>query len=232
MIDGELLKMRDAVREKVDVLDISEDFMIDLVFNTLSFDNFISEKDDVVKVFKGQTEGITPDKIQLIENQKNAFLCIIKMVKENIPMNEDNLKDLHQIVMTEFSNIGGLYRNVDISVKGSNHTPPSHIKVYDRMKKYFDYTLTEPDKSNLFEYISYCHLQLAKIHPFLDGNGRTSRLVLNYQLMRFGFLPVIIRREDFNNYFDCLEAFKVNKNILPFIRFLENLEKESLAKFL
>ena len=217
MIDGELLKMRDAVREKVGVLDISEDFMIDLVFNTLSFDNFISEKDDVVKVFKGQTEGITPDKIQLIEN---------------IPMNEDNLKDLHQIVMTEFSNIGGLYRNVDISVKGSNHTPPSHIKVYDRMKKYFDYTLTEPDKSNLFEYISYCHLQLAKIHPFLDGNGRTSRLVLNYQLMRFGFLPVIIRREDFNNYFDCLEAFKVNKNILPFIRFLENLEKESLAKFL
>ena len=228
MIDGELMKLRDNAKEKIDFLEISEDFLTDLVFNTLSFDNFIDNREDVVNVFNGKTEDISPDKIQLIENQKNAFAFVLKMVKEDIPMDENNLKDLHQIIMDGFSNIGGLYRNVDISVKGSNHTPPSHIKVYDRMKKYFEYTLTKPDDKNLFEYISYCHLQLAKIHPFLDGNGRASRMVLNYQLMRFGFMPVIIKREEFNNYFDCLEAFKVNKNINPFVRFLENLVKTSL----
>jgi Fic family protein len=230
MIDGELMKMRDMVKEKITPLEFSEEFLIDLVFNTLSFDAFLDDRDEVVKVFKGETEGITPDKVQLINNQKNAFLFILKMVKENIPMDENRLKDLHQIIMAGFSDIGGLYRNVDISVKGSNHTPPSHIKVYDRMKKYFEYTLSEPNENNLFEYIAYCHLQLAKIHPFLDGNGRASRCVLNYQLMRFGFMPVIIKREDFNNYFDCLETFKVNKNIIPFVRFLEDLEKEALTR--
>lgn len=228
MIDGELMKLRDTAKEKIDFLEISEDFLIDLVYNTLSFDNFIDNKDDVVNVFSGEHQNLSDEKVQLILNQKEAFAFILNLVKENIPMNENNLKDLHQIIMNGFSDIGGLYRNVDISVKGSNHTPPSHIKVYDRMKKYFEYTLSEPDNNNLFEYISYCHLQLAKIHPFLDGNGRASRMVLNYQLMRFDFMPVNIKREEFNNYFDCLEAFKVNKNINPFVRFLENLEKDSL----
>lgn len=231
MIDGELLKLRDKAKIKKDFLSIDNDFMIDFVFNSLSFDNFISEKNDVIKVLNNDSEAVNEEVKRLITNQRDAFLRIVEMVKNGEKMDEDNLKDLHQIIMRGFSEIGGLYRNVDISVKGSNHTPPSHIKVYDRMKKYFDSTLIEPE-NNVFEFISYCHLQLAKIHPFLDGNGRLSRLVLNYQLLRFGFAPVIITKDLFNTYFDCLEEFKVNKNIIPFIRFLEQLEEESLNKIM
>ncbi|MFA5543010.1 MAG: Fic family protein [Bacilli bacterium] len=231
MIDGELMKLRDRAKNKVDFFKCTDDFLVEFVFNSLSFDNFITNKEDVIKVLNNDTKDVDEQVILLVNNQKNGLLKIFEMVNENQPMNENNLKDLHQIIMNGFSDIGGLYRNVDISVKGSNHTPPSHIKVYDRMKKYFDFTEEDPT-NNLLEYISYCHLQLAKIHPFLDGNGRTSRLVLNYQLLKHGFMPVIIKRSQFNTYFDCLEEFKVNKNIRPFVRFLEDLETTALEKVL
>ena len=116
--------------------------------------------------------------------------------------------------------LGGLYRNVDISIKGSNHTPPSYLKVYDRMKKYFDSLLDST--MDIWEKIAFSHLQLAKIHPFLDGNGRLARLVLNYELLLNGFKPVIIYKDKKNEYFDLLEEFKVNKNINPFIDFLKS----------
>lgn len=227
MIDGELLTMRSNVNKNINLLDIPEDFMINQTFNGLSFEYDSITRDEVKKVFHGETDGIDPKNVLLITNHKNAFSHVVKMVKENWQMDEDNLKDLHQILMDSYSDIGGLYRNVDISLKGSNHTPPSHIKVYDRMKKYFNYCLEGPD-DDLLKYIAYCHLQLVKIHPFLDGNGRLARLVLNYYLLKYDFMPVIVTYEERHKYFKLLEEFKVNKNIDPFIIFLIELEKRAL----
>ena len=75
----------------------------------------------------------------LINNQANALDFVINLVKNNEELTENKLKDLHEVLMNDILEVSGLYRNVDISIKGSNHTPPSHIKVYDRMNKYFDY---------------------------------------------------------------------------------------------
>lgn len=231
MIDGELFALQEIAKNKPEYLEISPNDLIDLVFCSLSFDSDRITRENVVSVLVGRSEFIEPAIIQIVLNQKDGFLRVAQMAKENTPMDETHLKDLHQILMRGFSDIGGLYRNVDISLNYSLHTPPSYIKVYDRMKKYFEFTLTEPNE-NEFEYIAYCHLQLAKIHPFLDGNGRLARLVLNYHLMRKGFLPLTITKENRPEYFLHLEEFKVNKNILPFINYLKKLELISLNKFL
>jgi len=229
MINGELFKMRDAAKEKVDFLNVPEEFVVDQIFNGLSFESDHISRDEVVKCLNG--EKIDENKALLITNHKNAFMLAVKMVKEQIPMNENNLKDLHQTLMEGISNIGGLYRNVDISINGSNHTPPNHLKVYDKMKKYFDYVHEGP-KDNILEYIAYCHLQLAKIHPFLDGNGRLARIVLNYHLLSNNLMPVFVKFEERKRYFSLLEEFKVNKKTQPFIDFLVELETRSLKKVL
>ena len=98
------------------------------------------------------------------------------------------------------------------------------------MAKYFVF-MQEGPKGDLWEYISYLHLQLAKIHPFLDGNGRLARLVLNYELMKNGFMPVIITSDERDKYFSALESFKVDKDIKPFMDFLENLEMKSIQTY-
>lgn len=226
----ELLVALEEAKAKGNLTEISDEFLLSLVHSALSFDDNDLKVEEVKNVLDGQYIGISSDKVRRITNQKNAFLKIVSMVKEGVKLTEDELKDLHQILM-EGSNIpGGLYRNVDISVKGSNHTPPSYVKVYDRMEKYINY-ITEGPKEDVLEYISYCHLQLAKIHPFLDGNGRLARLVLNYELMNNGYAPVIITADERDKYHSVLEKFKVEKEIEPFKSYLKELELKSIKKY-
>lgn len=230
MAQSELLTALEEAKAKGSLLEISNDFLLNLVHSALSFDDNELKIEEVQDVLSGQYVGINSDKVRRITNQKNAFLRIVTMAKEGIKLTEDELKDLHQTLMDGFNIPGGLYRNVDISVKGSNHTPPSYIKVYDRMEKYFNY-IAEGPKEDVLEYISYCHLQLAKIHPFLDGNGRLARLVLNYELMSNGFAPVIITADERDKYHHALEQFKVEKEINPFKDYLKELELKSIKQY-
>ena len=198
---------------------VSKDFLIDFVQNTLSLEGKPVCKETVNAVFEDLEADVNEKEKKSIINAFNAFSFILNLLENKEELDENKLKDLHEIIMDGFGN-GGLYRNVDISIKGSNHTPPSHIKVYDRMKKYFD-TINQ-DGVELYEQIAFSHLQLAKIHPFLDGNGRCARLVLNYNLLKNSLKPIIIEASKKDEYFNYLEEFKVNKDITPFINFLKN----------
>lgn len=221
-----ILALNDAKRKECYVA-LPEEFICKLIFSSVSFDDSNIKEEDVIKVFKGEFTGVSSDKVQKIINQKSALEKVISMVNNNEPMNENALKDLHQLLCEGTNIIGGLYRNVNISVKGSNHTPCSHEKVYDRMDKYFRF-IEDGAKGDLFEYISYIHLQLLKVHPFLDCNGRLSRLVLNYELLNNGYAPVLFLNETRDEYFKTVEAFKVEKEITPFIDFLMKEELKSL----
>mgnify|MGYP003327441894 CR=1 FL=1 len=190
----QLILALNEAKQQENYFALPEEFISKLIFSSISFDDPSFKEEDVTKVLKSQFTGVSAEKVQKITNQKNALYKVIDMAKNNIEMTENNLKDIHQILCDGTNIVGGLYRNVNISVKGSNHTPCSHEKVYDRMDKYFAFLADEP-KGNLMEYIAYAHVQLAKIHPFLDCNGRLARLVLNYELIKHGF---IINRNQFN----------------------------------
>ncbi|MDL2292804.1 Fic family protein, partial [Acholeplasma sp. OttesenSCG-928-E16] len=111
-----------------------------------------------------------------ILNHHNTFKHVKKMVESNISLTEDRLKDLHEMLLLDIIT-GGTYRNVNIQIFGAKHQPPDNVKVYDRMKKLFDNLKLMEDG---IEKAVYAHAQIAKIHPFLDGNGRLARLVMNY----------------------------------------------------
>ncbi|MBO4623472.1 MAG: Fic family protein [Bacilli bacterium] len=218
----ELLKLKEIAANLFDINNISFELKSKIIFSSLSFEYPSITLEEVNDVLNGKSTNNS----LLINNQANALNFVIDLVKNNEELTENKLKDLHEILMKGILEVSGLYRNVDISIKGSNHTPPSHIKVYDRMGKYFDYLAQV--NADLLEYISFSHLQLAKVHPFLDGNGRCARLVLNYELMKNGLAPVYILPEERNEYYNTLEEFKVNKDSNPFKEFLLKIEARSL----
>ena len=197
---------------------ISNDFLIDFISNSISLDTTLVSKEDVKNILDGNTANINEKVVLLVNNYLDGFLYGVTLATKNDILTENDLKDIHEKVVNGFSN-GGLYRNVDISIKGSNHTPPSFIKVYDRMKKYFD-TINSEDL-DVYYRIAFSHLQLMKVHPFLDGNGRLARIVLNCMLLHFSLKPIIIHSDEKEQYFNMLEEFKVNKNIEPFIEFIK-----------
>lgn len=224
MTENEFLKMRDLASKKFDLNNIDPAFIANLVFNSLSFEKRFINFEEVSNVLNDETEGIDENKALLIINHKKAFMFMVDLVKNKEDLTESKLKDCHAILLNDN---GGLYRNVDIAIQGSNHTPPSHLKVYDRMKRYFE-AINNP-KGDAFDHIAFSHLQLAKIHPFLDGNGRLARLVLNYHIMKYGLSPIIIPVTEKERYFDCLEQYKVNKDINQFIEYLVELENRCLS---
>lgn len=205
---------------KANLESITNDFLINFISNSISLETCDISKEIVTKILDNEPVECSETVKNLVNDYLEGFLYAVKLISNNEEFTENTLKDLHQIIVKD-KNLGGLYRNVDISIKGSNHTPPSYIKVYDRMKKYF-VTINE-ESNDVWYTIAFSHAQLMKVHPFLDGNGRCARIVLNYQLIKNGFNPVVVSA-DKERYFNVLEEFKVNKNIEPLIQYIKELQ--------
>ena len=179
--------------------------------------------EEVVSIVRGYNVRADENLKRSVYNFYTAYEVMLNYLEqsETKELTEDFLKDLHAQIVNGLVDGGGLYRNVNIKINGSMHTPCDYIKVYDRMKKYI-YDVNSSEKKDM-ELIAYAHLQLAKIHPFLDGNGRLARLILNFFLIKNGYLPISIPAKRRLEYFDLLEEFKVNKTQVPFENFLNDL---------
>lgn len=127
--------------------------------------------------------------------------------------------------------VGGVYRNVEVRITGAKHKPPAPSEMYYQIKEFFSNINSKSDL-NPIELAAWTHAEFVKIHPFIDGNGRTSRLIMNYQLMRNEFLPVSINTEDRLEYFNLLEEYAVNGNLAPFVDFIAKLEEQQLDEYL
>lgn len=224
MNDLPLVEMQALASKKFNLNECQNEFVSKFIFNSLSFETQNLTLEEVSKVVNGEHSSLEEKRVIGITNYKKAIEFVINLAKNKEDLDENTLKDIHEVLMDEV-NVGGLYRNVDISIHGSNHTPPGHLKVYDRMKKYFDKI---NDYDDVITKATYSLLQLDKIHPFLDGNGKLARMVLNYHLIYGGLAPVIFPFEDKEHYFKCIEEFKVNKNIECFKEYLIKLEKDAL----
>ena len=165
-----------------------------------------------------------------ILNHLEAFEFVKKEAKEKKPFNEEKMKDIHELLVNGIFQ-GGVYRNVNISIFGASHQPPDHVKVYDRMSRFF--RDLEEFEGNVIEKATYAHASIAKIHPFVDANGRLAKLVLNYYLIMGDYLPISIPLEQRESYIAHLESFKSEKDLAPLVEFFKALlikQYESILK--
>ena len=165
-----------------------------------------------------------------IINHKKAYGYVKKCIAENKTLDENIVKDLHAI-LTENIIVGGIYRNQEVRISGAGFTPPSGNEMYMQVKAFYEDLKNNPEL-NPIELAAWTHAEFVRIHPFVDGNGRTSRLLMNYQLMIQGFLPVSVDKEKRLDYYNALEEYAVNKNLEPFANFIAELEEKQLDEYL
>ena len=163
-------------------------------------------------------------------NHNKAYQYVKDCITQKKSLDEQIIKDLHAILMENII-FGGIYRNVDVYISGAAHTPPSSSDMYRQVKAFY-LDLQDRAKDNVVELAAWTHAEFVRIHPFADGNGRTSRLIMNYQLMANGFLPVSIAKENRLEYFNVLEAYAVKKDIKPFADMIATLEDQQLDRYL
>lgn len=163
-------------------------------------------------------------------NHKKAYEYVKKCIAENKPLTENIVKDLHAI-LTENIIVGGIYRNQEVRISGAGFTPPAGNEMYMQIKVFYEEMNNKSDL-NPIEIAAWTHAEFVRIHPFIDGNGRTSRLLMNYQLLSYGFLPVSIDKETRLEYYNSLEEFAVNGNLQPFADLIADLEEKHLDEYL
>ena len=112
---------------------------------------------------------------------------------------------------------------------GSRWHVPSWVAV---KQHHFFVNLPHRTDVKTIELAAWTHAEFVKIHPFVDGNGRTSRMLMNYQLMAGGFLPVSVAKEDRLEYFEALEAYAVGGDLIPFAEMVAALEETRLDEYL
>ena len=182
-------------------------------------------------------EGITVGGKTLREhleaiNHEKAIEYIEDLVKEKNPVTEWNIKNIHQLVLKEIDDKNaGKYRSENVAIMGATHTPPGHLIVPELMEK----LILNYQKWNKYHPIikaALIHGELVKIHPFIDGNGRTSRLVMNLSLMNSGYLPVIIKKENRLEYYNALDKAHTTGDYTDFVKLVTNLEIEMINKYL
>lgn len=163
-------------------------------------------------------------------NHNKAYQYVKACIAQGLPLDETIIKEIHATLMENII-VGGIYRNVEVYISGASHTPPVPNEMYHQVKNFYA-DLSVRDAANVLELAAWTHAEFVRIHPFADGNGRTSRLIMNYQLLAHGFLPVSIAKEARLDYFNALEAYAVERDVTPFADMIASLEEQQLDRYL
>jgi len=142
-----------------------------------------------------------------------------------------DILEMHRRVIGNVDPVeAGLFRRTQVYI--GNHIPPPPTHVYTMVNKFVDWLNSVPAMSlHPVRLAALAHYKLVHIHPFVDGNGRTSRLLMNLVLMQAGFPPVIIRRADRETYYSHLVTANEG-DIRPFIRFIAHCTEKTLDAYL
>lgn len=163
-------------------------------------------------------------------NHKNAYDFVKLCLKNNRALTETVILELHRI-LTDRIIEGGKYRDVNVIISGARHKPPKVADMKIQLSDFY-YELNAKKGINPIELAAWTHAEFVKIHPFQDGNGRTSRLIMNYQLMANNYLPVSIPKESRFDYYDVLEKYALTGDLMPFMELIALLEIQQLDNFL
>ncbi len=172
-------------------------------------------------------QGKEPREIYEAINHKNALELVFENLKNQDTFDDRFIKRLNEIINKNIKETEG-FRTVQVFIQGSEHIPPEPEKVPNLMN-YFVYNYNH-DEQEIFEKIARYHIEFEKIHPFEDGNGRTGRLLLNYELLKDNLSPVVIAKEDRVKYFEFLRN-NDSGGLAEWLKDLSDREKERMEKF-
>ena len=187
---------------------LSEDFMIEYTYDSNAIEGNALTLDETSVVIK---EGITiaqkplKDHLEAI-GHRDAYYFVEGLVKTQIPLSEKTIKEIHTLVLIDSPEQRGTYRSLPVRVGSFLPCQPYLVPV-EMEKLLADYN-GEMQSLHVIERAALFHLRFETIHPFLDGNGRTGRLLLNFDLMQEGYPPINIKFSDRAKYYECFKHYQ------------------------
>lgn len=184
------------------------------------------------------SEGITIGGKRLNEhleaiNHKEAIDYIRELANGQSELNEYTLNSIHALILRGIDQENaGKYRAVPVTISGAKHVPPQPFLVPKLMEDLFVFYGNEKSTLHPVQLAAEMHERLVNIHPYVDGNGRTSRLLMNLILLQHGYPIANISADQRIAYYNALEKAQVGGDASDFHRLVARTEKASLFKYL
>ena len=191
---------------------LNEEFTVEYTYNSNAIEGntlTLRETDLVLR-------GLTIDQKPLKDNMeavghKEAFDYVRELVKENAPLTESVIKQIHYLVLADKKDDRGVYRRIPVRIMGAHHEPVQPYLIGPKMEQLLlDYAASE---AHIVTKLARFHIEFEGIHPFIDGNGRTGRLLVNLELMKAGYPPIDIKFTDRVAYYDAFDAYHVRHDL-------------------
>lgn len=172
-------------------------------------------------------QGKEPREIYEAINHKYALELVFNNLKNDDTFDERFIKKLNETINKNIKDTED-YRKVQVFIRGSEHIPPEPEKIPNLMN-YFVYNYNHDD-GDVFTKIAKYHIDFERIHPFEDGNGRTGRLLINYELIKNNMAPAVIEKEYRVQYFEFLRNIDYY-GLAEWLKELSNNEEKRMIKF-
>ena len=191
---------------------LNEEFIIEYTYNSNAIEGntlTLRETDLVLR-------GLTIDKKPLKDHMeavghKEAFEFVSELVKNHVPISESVIKQIHYLVLADKKEDRGVYRRVPVRIMGAQHEPVQPYLIAPKMEELLHAFVESTE--HIVTKLARFHIEFEGIHPFIDGNGRTGRLLINLELMKAGYPPIDIKFTDRISYYNAFDEYHVKHNL-------------------
>ena len=195
-----------------EVARLTEEFIIEYTYNSNAIEGNTLTLRETDLVLRGLTIDQKPlkDHMEAV-GHKEAFEFVTELVKENTPVSEYIIKQIHYLVLADKKDDRGVYRRIPVRIMGAQHEPVQPYLIEPKMEQ----LLREFNESteHIVTKLARFHIEFEGIHPFIDGNGRTGRLLVNLELMKAGYPPIDIKFTDRIAYYNAFDEYHVKHNL-------------------
>ncbi len=209
----------------------------DLIVRWTYHSNAIEGNTLTLRETKVALEGITIGGKSLREhleavNHRDAILLLEDLVQKAEPLSEWTIRSLHHLILKGIDDDNaGRYRTINVRIAGASHLPPDQVMVPELMERFIAWYREEAASLHPVERAARVHSDFVKIHPFVDGNGRSSRLLMNLELVKAGYPAAVLPVEKRLAYYEALDQDHAHGNQVPFLELMADVVKESFRPY-
>lgn len=191
---------------------LNEEFIVEYTYNSNAIEGNTLTLRETDLVLRGLTIDSKPlkDHMEAV-GHKEAFDFVSELVKDNVPISEGIIKQIHYLVLADKREDRGVYRRVPVRIMGAQHEPVQPYLIEPKIEQLlYDFAAST---EHIVTKLARFHIEFEGIHPFIDGNGRTGRLLVNLELMKSGFPPIDIKFTDRIAYYNAFDEYYVKHNL-------------------
>lgn len=214
-----------------EVARLMEEFTVEYTYNSNAIEGNTLTLRETDMVLRGLTIDQKPlkDHMEAV-GHKEAFDFVLEMVKEKAPMTERIIQQIHYLVLADKKDDRGVYRRVPVRIMGAKHEPVQPYLIRPKMEQLMA-SYTESTE-HIIPKLARFHIEFEGIHPFIDGNGRTGRLLVNLELMKAGYPPIDIKFTDRMAYYNAFDEYHVKHNLSAMEKLIAGYVNERLESYL